>query len=69
VPDGPLSLVIEFAPPDRRSRDDDNLIASFKSGRDGIAEALGIDDARFHTKHSFSAPIKGGAVCVRIEPR
>lgn len=43
----PLHLWIDFYPPDKRKRDDDNLIASFKSGRDGIADALGIDDNRF----------------------
>jgi crossover junction endodeoxyribonuclease RusA len=26
------------------------MIASFKSGRDGIADALGIDDSRFITR-------------------
>lgn len=29
----------------KRRRDDDNAAASFKAGRDGIAEALGIDDS------------------------
>nr|DAT53543.1 MAG TPA: crossover junction endodeoxyribonuclease [Bacteriophage sp.] len=43
-----LSLSLTFYPPDRRKRDDDNMIASFKAGRDGIAQALGIDDNLFH---------------------
>lgn len=47
-----LHLWIDFFPPDRRARDDDNLIAAFKNGRDGIADALGIDDRRFRT-HAF----------------
>ncbi len=47
VPPGKLHLWIDFYPPDRRKRDDDNIAAAFKSGRDGIAEALGIDDSRF----------------------
>lgn len=42
-----ISMIVEFMPPDRRRRDDDNMQASFKSGRDGIADALGIDDNRF----------------------
>ena len=42
-----LHLWIDFYPPDRRHRDDDNLIAAFKSGRDGIADALDINDKRF----------------------
>ncbi len=44
---GRLHLWIDFYPPDRRHRDDDNLIAAFKSGRDGIADALDINDKRF----------------------
>jgi len=46
---GQLELSLNFYPRDRRKRDDDNLIASFKSGRDGIADALGVDDANFLT--------------------
>ncbi len=70
VPDGDLALRIEFCPPDRRARDDDNLIASFKSGRDGIAEALGIDDKRFKTLASVSDEVvKGGEVRVTISSR
>ena len=44
---GKLHLWLSFYPPDKRNRDDDNIIASFKSGRDGIADALGMDDSRF----------------------
>ncbi|MEY4783249.1 MAG: hypothetical protein RIR41_1184, partial [Pseudomonadota bacterium] len=32
VPAGPLSLLLEFVPPDRRRRDRDNLLASMKAG-------------------------------------
>ena len=51
VPDGEgsLHLWLTFCPPNRKRRDDDNLIASFKAGRDGIADALGINDGRFIT--------------------
>lgn len=44
--EGFIHLWMEFYPPDRRHRDDDNMIASFKAGRDGMADALGIDDKR-----------------------
>lgn len=47
APDGPLGLELTFYPPNRRARDRDNLLASMKSGLDGFAEALGIDDSRF----------------------
>ena len=46
---GRLALWLDFYPPDKRHRDDDNMIASFKHGRDGVALALGIDDKRFRT--------------------
>ena len=44
---GVIHVWIDFYPPDRRSRDDDNLISAFKPYRDGIADALGLDDKRF----------------------
>lgn len=47
LPEGPLHLWLTFFPPDKRHRDDDNMIAAFKAGRDGIADALGVDDKRF----------------------
>lgn len=54
--------------PDRRSRDDDNLIASFKAYRDGIALALKVDDATFRPEHDVDGPITaGGLVMVTIE--
>lgn len=49
---GDVHVFIDFYPPNRRARDDDNLIAAFKSGRDGLADALGIDDRHFRT-HPF----------------
>ena len=68
VPEGRLLLVLEFVPPDRRHRDDDNLVASFKSGRDGLAQALGIDDHSFVTQCSISPEIvRGGEVRVTIK--
>ena len=63
--DGDVHCWIDFYPPDRRSRDDDNMIAAFKSGRDGIAEALGIDDKRFRI-HPYVKSEIGGMVKVRF---
>ncbi|MCU9528752.1 RusA family crossover junction endodeoxyribonuclease [Pseudomonas mosselii] len=68
APKGDALLMLEFVPPDRRRRDDDNLLAMFKAGRDGLADALGIDDNVFATQIRVSKEtIKGGAVRVRIE--
>lgn len=65
--DGLVHMAITFFPPDRRHRDDDNLIAAFKSGRDGMADALGINDKRLRIHPWLSDEvIKGGAVKVRL---
>ena len=63
--EGRLHLWITFYPPDRRHRDDDNMIAAFKAGRDGLALAIGVDDKRF-VCHPFVSTEIGGMVRVRI---
>ncbi len=68
--DGKIHAFIDFYPPDKRRRDDDNLIASFKSARDGIAEALGVDDKRFITHPLVrEETAKAGRVVVRLSQR
>lgn len=64
--DGPISFHLVFYPPNRRLRDDDGLIAAFKAGRDGIADALKVDDHRFKTTFEV-APSIGGMVKVFIK--
>ena len=64
--EGPVPIVITFYPPDRRRRDDDNMIGTFKAHRDGIADALGVDDNRFKATYVFAAPQKPGRVEVEI---
>lgn len=60
-------ITVQWCPPDRRSRDDDNLIASFKAYRDGIAAALGVDDKGFQPHHNPNGPImQKGMVKVSI---
>jgi crossover junction endodeoxyribonuclease RusA len=60
---GGLHLWLTFNPPDKRRRDDDNLVAAFKSGRDGIADALGIDDSLLRVHPWVSTTVaKGGEV-------
>lgn len=65
---GPISLDIEFIPPDCRPRDLDNMLSSIKSGIDGIADAIGSDDLRFIFKIRKSTQI-GGMVKVNLEFR
>lgn len=47
--DGVIHIRLDFFPPSRARRDDDNVFASFKAGRDGVADALACDDAQFRT--------------------
>lgn len=42
-----LHLMLEFVPPSRRVFDLDNALASIKSGLDGLADVLGVDDSRW----------------------
>lgn len=66
--DGPIRYAVTFYPPDKRLRDDDNMIGSFKAARDGIAEALAVNDRRFKPEYSFGEPCKPGYVEVCITP-
>ena len=65
----PERLVLEmtFIPPDRRNYDRDNLVARMKSGIDGLADALKINDKRFNTVIStMDQDYLGGFVRIRI---
>lgn len=57
---------LTFCPPNARKRDDDNVIASFKSGQDGLADAMGADDADFRPIRTIGQPVEGGAVIARF---
>ena len=63
-----LHVSLDFYPPDRRRRDDNNLPGLFKSGLDGVADALGIDDHLFRTQPFLHRDevVNGGEVRVVI---
>jgi len=63
-----LHVAIDFYPPDRRRRDDNNLPGLFKSGLDGVADALDIDDHLFRTRPFLHRDeiVNGGEVRVVI---
>ena len=63
--DGKIHVWLDFYPPDRRRRDEDNAIASMKHGLDGVAKAIGVDDSRFKLMHEFHEQI-GGMVKIRL---
>lgn len=48
MPEGDIELVITFVQPDRRNRDRDNLLSASKPQIDGVADGLGVNDARFN---------------------
>lgn len=64
--DGPVALRVTFHAPDKRHRDTDNMLASCKPMLDGIADALGVNDARFELTLVRGAPVRGGAVVVTL---
>lgn len=59
---------VTFYPKTRHAVDDDNARASLKAYQDGLAAAIGVDDAIFAapTVH-FGEPIKGGKIVVVIQ--
>lgn len=64
--DTPIPVVIRFYPPDRRHRDDDNMIGALKAARDGVAEALAVNDRRFRPQYVFADPEKPGRVEIEV---
>ncbi len=64
-----LAVNLTFIPPDRRMRDDQNLIAAMKSGLDGLADVLGVDDSKWYVTHDpYSTETIGGMVKVEVVP-
>jgi Holliday junction resolvase RusA-like endonuclease len=62
-----LHVHYDFAPPNRRRMDLDNLVASHKAAADGLADVLDIDDSQWRISCEFVEPVKGGAVQVTIK--
>jgi len=56
-----------FYPPDARHYDDDGLVSRAKAARDGVADAIGIDDNKWRMEAPVIAGVvKGGQVVLRI---
>jgi crossover junction endodeoxyribonuclease RusA len=60
-----LHVHLTFHKPTRRAMDLDNLLARMKSGLDGLADVLGVDDSRW-TLSLEVAPTVGGMVVVEV---
>ncbi|MFK3845123.1 hypothetical protein [Stenotrophomonas sp. NPDC078853] len=68
LPEGRLHLWIDcYQAPGKKLPDDDNMIGRCKAYRDGIAQALGIDDKRFKSHPDVKEERRpGGQVVMRI---
>ena len=60
-----LHVSLVFVPPTRRAYDLDNLLARMKSGMDGLADVLGVDDRHWKLEIDRSDEI-GGFVRVEV---
>jgi len=68
LPNANLQAFIKINPPDSRWRDDDNILASLKGHRDGIFDALGINDKMVKlSTHGMGKIIKGGQITIWYE--
>lgn len=62
-----IQVRVDFYPSTRRRRDEDNVIGAFKAYRDGIADALGVDDSDIEFRYKLHRePVKGGATKIMI---
>ena len=55
-----------LSPPDNRRRDLDNMIAAGKAARDGIADAIGVDDSLWQLRFRRGEAVRGGKVTITI---
>lgn len=60
-----LHVSLVFVPPNRRAHDLDNLLARMKSGLDGLADVLGVDDKHWSLSIAKADEI-GGMVRVEV---
>ena len=61
-----LHVSLVFYPPNRRAFDLDNMLARMKSGLDGLADVLGVDDKHWTLTISKADEVGG---MVRVEVR
>lgn len=64
---GDIRIHVRFVPADRRG-DRTNFANRLKPIFDGIADALGVNDARFLPSYEFSEPEKPGRVEITVYP-
>ena len=64
-PPGDIRIHVRFEPPNRRG-DRTNFANRMKPYFDGIAEAMGVNDARFLPSYEYGDPIEHGRVLITI---
>lgn len=64
----PLNVLVTVHYPDHRRRDLDNTVSACKGYQDGIATALGVDDAKWNVSYRKGEIIKGGRVTYEVLP-
>lgn len=67
--DGTSEIILRQVahPPDRRHYDRDNLDSRLKAARDGIADALGVNDRLLRpTGIEWGEPIRGGRILITV---
>lgn len=64
----PVKMTVTFHRPDNRVRDDDNDISRFKAYRDGIADALNLNDSKLRPSYEWGPVAKGGRIVVTVTP-
>lgn len=62
---GMEDFVITFRPPDRRGRDLDNAVASFKAGFDALSIVTSVNDRFYSWDAVMGEPTPGGAVIIK----
>ena len=65
---GGVRASIVFCPPTAARADLDNMLAAAKSGLDGVADVIGMDDSTWQLTISKGDPVKGGQIVLTLEP-
>lgn len=67
IPEGNIPMTLIFHPPTKHRRDLDNCLSSCKAMLDGVAQAWGIDDSRFHPiTIDWGDVVKHGKVVIEV---